>query len=625
MKKLLLLLVTSSVVLSISAQPMRAKAPSATVQMPAGRTITIDQITNLQTEVNPYVSREIDPPTETEIGGTVFDLQSNASTPSNRIEAFSDGTIGAVWTRGVTTEGSYPDRGTGYNYFNGAAWGPNPTARVESVRTGWPSYTACGPTGEAFVVHTGTGPLTVYKRETKGTGNWTSLTVPIPAGVPDMLWPRMTSSGPDNNYLHLFGCIPDVANGGQIYQGLDGAVVYSRSTDAGATWSAFEILPDMTPENYIGFSADDYNLTAVGNNVVLLYCSKWTDLLAMVSNDNGETWERTVIWEHPVPLFNWDTPYPDTTYSPDGSAHATFDHDGKLHVAFGTTRILYETGTTYTWYPGVNGLAYWNSDMPTFGNDPDALDTETLDLSGNLVGWAPDVNGDGTYNWVCTTGDCIGVYDGQSPASFPQLIVDAVNDVYVVFSATTEGYNTGVQDFKHLWMSHSLDGGTTWEFMTHLSDDIIHLYDECVFPSIAREAGAYQSEVRLIYQVDNEPGLSVRGDEDAPTDNIFYYMEITKPTVGAGNEPISVKEIQLSTYPNPFTNNTTIDVTTGSKSNVVVEVYSVTGQKVMEHNYGQYPAGMFKINLDASALESGLYFVKVKAGEQSSTTKIQVL
>ena len=465
----------------------------------------------------------------------------------------------------------------------------------------------------------------MYKRETKGTGNWTSVTVPNPAGVPDMLWPRMTSSGPDNNILHLFSCIPNVASGGAIYQGLDGAILYSRSTDGGATWSAYEFMPEMTSDNYIGFSADNQDLTAVGDHVVMLYANKWTDLLAEVSHDNGETWERIIIWEHPVPLFNFDQPFPDTIYSPDGSAHATFDHSGRLHVAFGTTRNFYETGDQYTWYPGVNGLAYWNSDMPVFGNDPDALDTETLDLSGNLVGWAPDVNGDGTYNWVCTTGDCIGVYDAQSPASFPQLMVDAENDVYVVFCATTEGYNTGTQDYKHLWMSHSLDGGTTWEYMNHLSEDIIHMFDECVFPSIARETGAYQPEVRLIYQADSEPGLSVRGDLDAPTDNIIYYMSITKPTVGAGNEPLAVKEIQITTYPNPLTNNTTIDVITGSKADVVVEVYSVTGQKVLEHKYGQYPAGMFKINLDASTLESGLYFVKVMAGEKSSSTKIQVL
>jgi hypothetical protein len=74
---------------------------------------------------------------ETILGTTFYDLQTNASL-SNRIHCYDDGTIGTVWTMGLEAT-SFPDRGTGYNYFNGATWGAQPMQRIETLRTGWPS------------------------------------------------------------------------------------------------------------------------------------------------------------------------------------------------------------------------------------------------------------------------------------------------------------------------------------------------------------------------------------------------------------------------------------------------------------------------------------------------------
>ena len=71
------------------------------------------------------------------IATTYYDQQTNAST-QNRIYYFDDGTIGATLTWGMEPS-SYPDRGTGYNYFDGTSWLAFPTERIESMRTGWPS------------------------------------------------------------------------------------------------------------------------------------------------------------------------------------------------------------------------------------------------------------------------------------------------------------------------------------------------------------------------------------------------------------------------------------------------------------------------------------------------------
>ncbi|MCD4682255.1 MAG: hypothetical protein K8R86_03140, partial [Bacteroidales bacterium] len=85
------------------------------------------------------------------IGNSYYDLQSNGAC-QNRIYYYPDGTFGAVWTFGLDMP-NFPDRGTGYNYFNGDIWDMWPVERIESDRTGWPSYAPLGENGEIIFSH----------------------------------------------------------------------------------------------------------------------------------------------------------------------------------------------------------------------------------------------------------------------------------------------------------------------------------------------------------------------------------------------------------------------------------------------------------------------------------------
>src|SRR5271157_2779657 len=66
---------------------------------------------------------------------TVYDLQTNGAM-QNRCYLYSDGFIGTVCTWSQSSSSYFPDRGTGYNNYSNGIWGPEPTARIESVRTG---------------------------------------------------------------------------------------------------------------------------------------------------------------------------------------------------------------------------------------------------------------------------------------------------------------------------------------------------------------------------------------------------------------------------------------------------------------------------------------------------------
>ena len=80
---------------------------------------------------------------EVEDGETMwsyYDLQSN-SWCSNRMYQLPNGSVGVVATFSHENNQTASDRGTGYNFYDAeeALWQDQPEARIESMRTGWPT------------------------------------------------------------------------------------------------------------------------------------------------------------------------------------------------------------------------------------------------------------------------------------------------------------------------------------------------------------------------------------------------------------------------------------------------------------------------------------------------------
>ncbi|HNQ83383.1 MAG TPA: hypothetical protein PKM34_07050, partial [Bacteroidales bacterium] len=104
------------------------------------QTVTLTRQNDIAEEIvfgnfsDPTVSNSKAAPIETLIGTTKYDLMTN-SMIQNRLYLHADNTIGAVWTMGLGTEPAFSDRGTGYNYYDGAQWGDAPTVRIEPERT----------------------------------------------------------------------------------------------------------------------------------------------------------------------------------------------------------------------------------------------------------------------------------------------------------------------------------------------------------------------------------------------------------------------------------------------------------------------------------------------------------
>lgn len=622
MKKHITLLFLLAIFGTAMAQQFRANLPKELKNISVLDQRSIDNSSNPIQTVNPYVSNGKSN-SETDIGTTIYDLQSNAASPYGRLYVYPDGTKGAVYTMGKTPT-SYADRGTGYVYNNGTAWSGDPANRIESVRTGWPSYAPLGANGEIVIAHqSGTTPLVVSRRATKGSGAWTQTFLDPPAGASGLLWPRMITSGADNNTVHVITLTAPTGNGGTVYMGQDGAIIYNRSTDGGDSWDGWQILPDMDINYYLGFGGDNYSfMISNGGRIGFLVCDNACDFIMMTSDDNGTTWEKTIIWLHPYEFWT-STMITSRFFNVDGSAHGAFDATGKAHVVFGVNASRSDGAGSF-WYPWVDGVGYWNEDHPGWlSGDTTELDPDSLYAHGNLIGWMQDVDGNGQLD-LLTLGGGYALYY-LSPTSMPQLYIDNDNqNMYCVMSMVTETYNNGTQDYRHIWAraTPNLDGDV-WGDFYDLTGGIIHIFDECVFPSISPTPdNGYPC---FTYQKDNEPGMAVRGDSDPPGTNWITYFVLEDDIVGV-KETQNVARFEVSqTYPNPAVNGaTSFLLETRQAMNIQVDVTSLTGQKMFSRNLGNLNAGKHKVDLNTSNLKAGVYFYTVHSGNNSVTKKLVV-
>ena len=558
---------------------------------------------------------------ETVVGTTLFDLQTHASM-QKRMVVFDDGTAAVTWTKGESFP-NFNDLGTGYSFYNGNYWTGFPTGTLENEKAGWPSIDKLGENGEIVVSHTQNG-LLFSIRENKGIGDWNQFKFYGPQGNTSLMYPRLVTSGPDNTTIHLIAQTRPVAQGGTLFQGMDGALLYSRSNDGGLTWQPENLLlPEINASFYNGFRADTYVLEARDSIVAFVVGDPWSDLVLMKSEDWGETWTKTIVWTCPFP--NWTGGMTDVFYCPDGSHALTIDETGIVHFVFGITRVFKDNLGQTQWFPLVGGIVYWKEGRPVFSSNHYALspydhpDSELIQ-DYNLIAWEQDLNNNGEWDILGEPGI---YYLGST--SMPQLYCnDADHSIYLVFTSVTETYNNGINDFRHIWARRGTTQNEIWGSFYHLSYDLLYIFDELVFPSLALVEGSFPWYVDfyMIFQADNEPGLSIYGNGGYFENRIHCRGPLPVRITETMHTETLLSVSQNS--PNPFTERSVINVSLSRPADLYLEVASLTGQKLISRNIGSVQAGTNRITIEREDLSQGIYFYTVRAGSEETTKKMMV-
>lgn len=563
------------------------------------------------------------------IGNTDFDLQSNASV-SNRYTKFNDGTKAAVYIYGPSFTGpDFPELGTVYAYFDGVEWITE--GSIESDRAAWPTHAPWGEMGEIIVSQAagGTiytdGGLIINTRPTKGSGEWTESLLLGPAGFEAVVWPRMVTSGENFSTVHIIHML------NQEYMGMKDALLYNRSSDGGQTWDILHTqLDGLTEDDYSQIGADSYTFAhPLGENIAFCIASPWyTDLLIMKSENNGDDWDKTIVWEHPYPFFEWETTiFTDTLWAPDGAADIAIDEDGMVHLVASLCRIgHFEAGNTYSYWPYGEGVIYWNEDRPAFEDENqhnalNAWDPEILEPDVELIGWGQDWDGDGEFTLY---NDDIHTYRTIGASTMPSISCGDWNTIVAAWAGVTEVdiYNE-TYNYRRIWTRVSTNGANTWNEHFNINTDITMSFDECIYPCLLSEPETgFWEEVNLIYQADWDIGTAVDGDHDYVNNRIPTGLAIYGGVNDFKNE--SVNRVSQN-YPNPATTTTKINIDlpeTGT--NLSIEVSNLVGQVVYSKDLGTVRNKQTSIVLDVSDFTPGVYFYTVKVSEKSVTRKMIV-
>lgn len=605
-------------------------------------------------------------PSYAELSQTIYDWQSN-SAQRNFTAVWPDGYAVMCYTQ--ATDASYSDRGTGLAIWDPAVGEWEYTeARVEGVQTGFGSIARYKENGLVIAAHT-SNDCRIFIVEDFREGNrdfGEGIVLPTTGDdgrTQDPCWPSVQCSGENLDIIHIMNTeyslsvpYPD-------------AQLYTRYENGEFTVTN-HILPNLDANNVSNGSSNivyflDYD-PAKPNRVGFILNNSRSDGKAVISEDNGQTWEDRVFFQHP----GINETYEDWFFYPRWT-DAAFDNDDNLHIVY-----EYNGGTSDptsgNYYPGIGGIGYWSEILPKnelclggIGEvgQPFIMDTTYLiqDIYASSPYWQesdhthdplPEYIGD--LFSVDENGYVLPEWDdpeGYFPSSntlawgehgkynsgriaFPSMYYDkATNRVFAFWSSICGDGETKYLDgntnqyFYRLFCNMSLDGGQTWEgtrqLITEDNIDISFIFSKSemsypqVIPYLYDDNDGNGEYLWLCFQNDGTPGTYVQyasgGDEEydeTEDDNLYNALKVYVNFMWDDVEENQVEApaTMMQVYPNPAQGSFTMELNHESD----VNIFNAVGQLVKTYKSVK--------NLNVN-LEAGIYFVQ--AGNQ--TKKVVVL
>jgi hypothetical protein len=583
---------------------------------------------------------------------TIYDLQSNASM-GRRIKVYPDGRISAVWTHGLNESRNYPDRGTGYNHFNGNEWVVNNVSRLEDTRSGWPNLGTFGSGSNQYeftLTHIagddqeGTGGYVFSQNNEVGNTNFTNEVRQAGDGP---IWWRTATAGDNLYMLGTYSGNSDLG-GDTVKQGIRFPTVFYRSTDRGQTFEDSNILlPGYadTSERLFG-SADGYAIDAQDSVVAAVISEGNRSLTLWKSTDSGKTWKEQVIRELDISteryrngLWGLDTvPNPDgpgqaisiADTTNDGSVSTVIDETGTVHVTWGNRAAgrddtTQQTGV-FSFLLGPNVIQYWNDEDEKIVNAGDAP-TITSSPSGQTTNY--------------TTGQNAAPYN-TAASSRPSIAFSNKDTLFIVYEAAVNNTVRINNDYRDLYVVYSTDGGSSWSEALNITQTADN-GGESAFASVNKEI--VNDKLHLIWQEDVFPGVSVgrESTQNTVSDNSILYASVSTDDIlsdslisqasDTTSDSDSTSSVfnrrssdngQLSVYPNPVQSNDVVkaELSLQNPANVEYKVVNTVGQVQFRKELGKVAAGKRHFRIDNLDLSKGVYFLQFEIDDRTITRKV---
>jgi len=285
-----------------------------------------------------------------------------------------------------------------------------------------------------------------------------------------------------------------------------------------------------------------------------------------------------------------------------------------IGASFGTTRMAKSTNGGTNWTP-------INLPVSVDISEIDFMDADTGYVCGNIT------------TVVCRT------TNGGSNWTFENLHLPTLSTVKVfpndiVFATGTYGsilrYDPhGFVPVELVSFTSSVSGNTVllkWNTATELNNLGFNVERASLsgdWEKIGFVAGSgTTTETRSYSFIDNDliPGAYNYRLKQVDYDGSFEYSDVIQVEITV---PFDFALEQ--NYPNPFNPSTTIRYSVPQTSIVNIKVYNLIGQEVTELINETKSAGKYEINFESNGLASGIYLVKMQAGDFNSTIKMTLL
>lgn len=282
--------------------------------------------------------------------------------------------------------------------------------------------------------------------------------------------------------------------------------------------------------------------------------------------------------------------------------------------------------------------------------------TIDLETGKNMVVWERTPNqGIASYNVYRNVS---GTYEllGNVPFDNISLYVDMLTNpesyqaYYKITAVDTCGNESARSNYHRTmflqyignqlsWDNYLVEGGA----LTFTSNKIYR----GTTPSNLVEIMTLDKDLRLFTDIEGNAGneklyyrvAGVLASECAPADlsggkkassgpfvHAFSNLEDNqKASTGINN--LTGDKINLTVYPNPFSDNTILKYTLNENSNVKIEIYNIVGERVAEiFNMKNQAPGSYTVRVEASQLnnQNGLYYVKVFVNDGYAIRKIMM-
>jgi len=449
--------------------------------------------------------------------------------------------------------------------------------------------------------------------------------------------PKLLSTGDHNQtatigmdktgVLHAFWAKPDTIPGNH------GCIMYSHSGDLGEHWS----VPVNISNNPTDRPIEPKVVFDSQNNIHLVYQNIFNSKVYYQNNINNQ-------WSAPLEIVDYASSY----------VNAVIDNNDKIYVFW---LIHYSSSNVKSYFKHYIAGNWSESKLVNdsiihlnmvYGHD------NKIHMAGQSIG---DLKKRRAYyfNYDLSEDQFSGFADISNNLKPSQNISIAkfsssTGQVHCalnvgMYSDTASTYYIG--DFDQVWQQpiriseHShpwskqilLDSGSN----PHLFDK--NLEQDTVFRNY-KVGDQWQREVVAKRQIDNGIKYNIGNDKAIIHDNNIYYIyaygiynqgskiyfKKKKLTVDIeDNGQLTMDNLHLANYPNPFNNNTKISFNLPQISEIKLEVFNAKGELVQSIFKGQLKSGQHALNFNATALNSGVFYCRLTTATEIKTTKIMLL